>query len=125
MKKILEFVFNFLLFILYTTQGLFGVLWYGSLPKISIYHRQLFPFDFADIFNKKFKQSQIYPARLRARDFIDSLNEEEYGGEMTEFLTTEIPIYENHEKVGSQTVYSVLVDKLGNWEKNSEKIEND
>lgn len=51
MKNILTTIGNLFLFILVTIKNLIQIIWFGKLPKVSIYHQSRYIFNAEDIFN--------------------------------------------------------------------------
>lgn len=121
MKKILEFVWNLLIYIFISTFNLLQLCWYGRLPKMSIYHqaRNDSYFTGDSVFNDMLHQSRLYPAKNTAGAFLAYLSTSK--GDIENVLTMNVPIYSRkHEKVGTQTVHSVILDLLREWQRTEE-----
>ena len=80
------------------------LLWYGKLPKVSLYHQQKYPFK--DIFEDETIQSRIYPDKTANRRAIENFI---YSN--SKLLSSDYPLLdEMGKKIGTQTLCSKLVD---------------
>jgi hypothetical protein len=83
--------------------------------KVSPYHwgyvgEKCIP-DFDESFNDNLYQSDSFPSNnlYTKKQVLDLLYKDI---EVREYLTNSIPFYENHKKIGTQSLYSLMSDKL-------------
>jgi hypothetical protein len=98
------------MFVVVTIHNIVGLLWYGKLPKVSIYHQVKGIYDLKEIYNDPLIQSDHNPShvgRLQgASMFRDRLHDNEDVRYVNNKVT--IPIYRNHSNIGSKTLFSVI-----------------
>lgn len=116
MKPILQFLINILVYVSVAVTNILGVLWYGKLPKVSIYHYVKGNFSYKESFNDEFIQSRFYPDKKRARDFIEYLYEQN----RKVLVGIEIKFYEEGKIHHTQNLYGVISNSLREWEENEE-----
>lgn len=114
MKQILQIILNFIIFIWYSLAMFILMIWYGKLPKISPYHYTNGCYDIKETFNDPLIQGNAYhPESLENKIFrkkIYQLIEED--SEIREYLRMDVPIYDNHKKIGTQTLINLIIDKI-------------
>lgn len=115
MKHLLKIILNIIVLISYITLSILGLIWFGKLMKISPYHWNYLGekgiADFDESFNDKLYQSESFHGNnlYTKKEVLDLLYKDI---EVREYLTNTIPFYENHKKIGNQTLYSLMSDKL-------------
>jgi len=115
MKHLLKIILNICILIYYIVLSILGLIWFGKLMKLSPYHWSYLGkkgiADFDESFNDKLYQSDSFPGNnlYSKQEVLDLLYKDD---EIREYLTNSIPFYENHKKVGTQTLYSLIKDKL-------------
>jgi hypothetical protein len=115
MKHLLKIIINIIVLIAYLFVSILGLIWYGKLMKVSPYHwnytgEKGIP-DFDESFNDNLYQSESFPSNnlYTKKQVLDLLYKDI---EVKEYLTNSIPLYENHKKIGTQSLYSLISDKL-------------
>lgn len=120
MKMILEFIVNIFIYILYFYHNLLLMLWYGKLPKVSAYHQwKGGDYNPKDVFNDKLIQSRNNPAHKRAKDFLNYLADNRKN---IDVINLDVSIYDGQKKIGTQTLYSYLLDELKRFESEEENL---
>lgn len=109
MKNLFLLFFNLFLWVTETFISFFLILWYGKLPKVSIYHLHKQSYSLKDVYNNKDIQSIKNPI-LNERMVIDLLHE--VVRDCNE-LPDEIPIKDKKGKIiGSTSLYGYLNEKF-------------
>lgn len=114
MKNLLQLLLNLLTWYYISLVFLFGILWYGKLPKISIYHYVEYShmYKTKDIFEDEniqvFKEEQV-PTHIKER-IINSYIEELYENESfkANVSTIDIPIFNGKSIIGNTGIYPIL-----------------
>ena len=114
MKNLLQLLSNLTIWFILSLKSFMGILWYGKLPKISIYHwmqhgtlyktKDIFEDENIQIFDEK----QV-PLNIKGRiinDYINELfNNESFKSNVTGL---DIPLFNGKEVYGSTGINSIL-----------------
>ena len=114
MKNLLQLLANLTIWFILSLKSFMGILWYGKLPKISIYHwmqhgtlyktKDIFEDENIQIFDEK----QV-PLNIKGRiinDYINELfNNESFKSNATGL---DIPLFNGKEVYGSTVINSIL-----------------
>lgn len=79
MKNIIQSIWNVILYLFFTLcSEMWFVIWYGKLPKVSVYHRMKYSYKFKDdfkCFNDEFHQTNYHkdPSNKTVDQFIDEM----------------------------------------------------
>ena len=121
MKNALQLLWNIIIYIVHTIVLFFGVLWFGKLPKVSMWHITVMDdsndFKFKEIFNDKYIQSEHYPV-ISEKQFVDILYK---ASRSIPELLKNVPLKDaNGKEFGQETLYSKLRGMI-RWELNKLK----
>ena len=109
MKKILQLLLNLFLFCTTSYLDILLVIWYGKLPKMSVYHRIQYFYDVERSFQDEAYQSERY-VKSHLENFFNSLKDNPDLNKL--HLETNLPIYDEcHNIIGEQTLFSVMNDE--------------
>lgn len=109
MKHLFELIINLIIWFLTIWLDLFGIIWYGKLPKISTYHNYKMGASFREYFNDIYIQSKYFRV-LNEGDILNILSEV---CKDCNDLPDDIPIRDkNGEIFGSQGLYTYLSEKF-------------
>jgi hypothetical protein len=94
------------------------LLWYGKLPKVSIYHQQKQDYNHYSIYNDDLTQSQrnisINGKKEGVTEFVSTLHNDPEFRYINPRI--EIPIFNSdHEKIGTETLYSFITNLKDNY----------
>lgn len=112
MKAILEYLMNLFLFLIGTWYQFIPLLWYGKLPKVSIYHMWKLPEEWYKIFNDKtYQGSELKFVSKEAKktiiyEYIELLYKNEAFKEYIAALA--IPMFNGKEVYGHGNVNSEI-----------------
>lgn len=115
MKTILQFLSNIYLFISYTIYNFFFmILWYGKLPKVSVYHQSKLSYENKNIFENEYIQSDYVKSNktkaIGADEFVSFLFENDKFS--NNLLDVNIPIFDGKEIVGNMSTGSLIFEIL-------------
>lgn len=118
MKNIFNLLGNILIFICQSFYDFCGLLWYGKLPKVSIYHTNLRPNSYKRKELHNNPNSQVIcvedvPKEIQKRlinQYIDKLWQNKTFKNNVGIV--DVPIFDGKEVVGKTGVYSVLQEEL-------------
>jgi hypothetical protein len=105
MKHIFQTIINLFLFINSSIVDFFAILWFGKLPKISIYHRIKYSFNPKQIYEDKDTIFNHYsnPNKYNLENFISLLTKNK------QLSTLSFPLFdENGKKYGEQSFVSLI-----------------
>ena len=114
MKNFLKLILNIIIFIFESLMMFFEVLWYGKLPKVSVYHRFKHSslFERSEVYNNV--NSQVFsekcvPTHIKQRIIekyiTDLYNNQDF---QTNIRNISIPLFDGKEVVGETTVYNIF-----------------
>jgi hypothetical protein len=124
MKNLLQLLVNLFSWFMISFQSFWGILWYGKLPKISIYHwmqygplyktKDIFEDENIQIFNEK----QV-PLHIKER-IINSYINELFDNESFKSNVTglDIPLFDGKKVYGSTGINSILHEVKRQYLKN-------
>lgn len=117
MKRLLETLLNLLIFIIYSLYNLVYVIWYGKLPKVSIYHQVGYGMnEYSDVTYQSTlpKAVSLSVKRTIINSFIDSLHN--YPKFHDNACNLDIPIVDGKGEVyGNSNIYSTLHECADNY----------
>ncbi len=116
MKSILQIIVNLFYWFYTTIFSFFGILWYGKLPKVSMYHRATRPdiISFEDMYNDVNSQvisEDDVPKRVKDK-IIDIYINNLFNNEAfkTNVAGIDIPMFDGKDIIGTMGIISVLND---------------
>jgi hypothetical protein len=115
MKNILMLIINLVNWFYYSFFSFCGILWYGNLPKVSMYHRvtRQSLYKIKDIYNDKTAQainSEDVSQRVKEiiiREYIDRLYKDD--AFLENVASVNIPIFDGKEIIGNGNISEVLL----------------
>ncbi len=121
MKNIFQLFINIMLFISSSMINFFGMIWFGKLPKVSIYHQQNFEalFKTKEIYEDELIQSTYgvkgETCKRIINDFIRELNNDpEFKNNIYKI---DVPIFNGSKIIGTKTLMQVIYDNANKIEK--------
>lgn len=111
MKHLINLIFNIFILISVNFMCFFLTIWYGRLPKVSIYHIWKLQFlSSYEIFNdEKVQSDEIKSDKTKvegAEEFLVFLyKEEEFKNNV---IDIKVPIFDGKEVIGSKNIYILL-----------------
>jgi len=116
MKQLIITTWNLILFYTYSVKNLLLLLWFGKLPKVSVYHQLKYSSMYSDknIFENKtaqvFDDSQV-PTKVK-QEIIQAYINRLYTNEgFTENVASiNIPLFNGKKVHGNGSVYQILLD---------------
>ena len=113
MKQILQFITNILLYLFFSYYNFILLLWYGKLPKVSIYHDLKGWYSLHEFFNDELAQSRKFPSPMSKSDKQKIIQELLENPNYRKHLLETVPIKnELGEDIGTQSLYTLLSDSL-------------
>lgn len=115
MKKILLLIFNLLTFISLSLFDLLFILWYGKLPKVSIYHRYIkYTYGVGEVFNNEnaqVKNVSDVPKHIKDNIVQCYINELYSSNKFIANISSiDIPIFDGKDIMGSESVITLLME---------------
>jgi hypothetical protein len=115
MKKIFMLISNLLTFITLSFLDLFLIIWYGKLPKVSIYHRCVkSTYYIWNVFNDENSQvrSVLDVPKHVKDDIVQSYINELYSNNkfIANISALDIPIFDGKDIMGSESVINLLIE---------------
>ncbi len=112
MKNIFITIGNLVLFFSFVTANFIGILWYGKLPKVSVYHWWRFPYDFGESYSNPTYQvikTEYVPQRIKDK-IINEYIAELYNNASFKANVTgiNIPIFDGKEIIGNCGINPIL-----------------
>lgn len=115
MKNLFQTIINLLLYLHYILGGIFFVIYYGKLPKVSIYHTQTRNWynlkeQFEDV-NCQVKVVSDVPEHIKSRiidDYITDLYLDDRF--KANIMSLNIPIFDGKEVIGSGSVADIFTN---------------
>ena len=114
MKNILQLLVNLLAWWHLSFSAFLGILWYGKLPKVSLYHwtNKSTLYTTKDMYNDincQVISVDDVPTKIKQKiieKYIDSLYENDIFA--SNIQSIDIPIFDGKEIVGTQGIYEIL-----------------
>ena len=111
-------LFNLISWFYYSFFSLCGILWYGNLPKVSMYHRMTRNglYSIKDIYNDKTAQtinSEDVSERVKEiiiREYIDRLYKDD--AFLQNVASSDIPIFDGKEIIGNGNINEILTNNI-------------
>ena len=109
MKNLLQLLLNLIILYNRFIIDIFLVIWYGKLPKVSVYHKSQLEYDIKKSFEDENYQSETQ-VKYHLQNFFDALQNNPDLNKL--HLETNLPIYDDcHNIIGEQTLYSIMNDE--------------
>lgn len=117
MKQILQIILNIILLFYYFITSIILLFWYGKLVKVSPYHTysndSKSPSSLKDYMDKYFQSDSMVSDSKKKEIILEWVVKFGNSYNYKEYLEgLEVSIYDKGEKIGEQTVYSVLIQEL-------------
>jgi hypothetical protein len=121
MKNVLQFILNLFLYAICSIRNFFTFLWYGTLPKVSVYHQIKQSYDNKEIHQDPHAQSnRNFTPENSINGAWNYLNELMQDEEFTNNVNKiDIPIWDGTKEIGTKSVQILMREIL---EKHSDKL---
>lgn len=116
MKNLFQLLVNLLAWWQLSTTSLFGILWYGKLPKVSLYHwaNRSPLYKTKDMYydvNCQVKSVDDVPTKIKHKiieEYIEALRDNNLF--KANVNTVDIPLFDGKEVYGTRGIYSLLTE---------------